>query len=43
MNNLIIDKLKVIKQLQSLIKLNELGYRAKKVEEILISVNIHCL
>ena len=43
MNNLIIDKLKVIKQLQSLIKLNELGYRTKKVEEILISVNIHCL
>ena len=30
MNNLIIDKLKVIKQLQSLIKLNELGYRTKK-------------
>ena len=30
MNNLIIDKLKEIKQLQSLIKLNELGYRTKK-------------
>ena len=43
MNNLIIDKLKEIKQLQSLIKLNALGYRTKKMEEIVISVSIHYL
>ena len=37
MNDLIIDKLKEIKQIQNLIELNELDYVKNKMENIMIS------
>ena len=43
MNDLILDRLKEIRQLQNDIKLNELDFKVKKEEKYVILVTLHCL
>ena len=43
MNDLILDRLKEIRQLQNDIKLNELDFKVKKEEKYVVLVKLHCL